>query len=319
MKVSYSKALSLLKSGEPVAIPTETVYGLAGRIDSEATIQKIFQLKNRPAFDPLIVHCLNKKQALLLCSKKNLLFEKLLDHFTPGPLTLVVPKHKSVSPQITAGKTKLGIRIPQHPLTRQLLKDLKVPLAAPSANPYGKVSPVKAEHVLSAFQNKVPVLEGGTCKKGIESTLLELGSKKLFLLRPGLITKKELEIFLEKEGMDYQISSKKSHSDPGGGDFHYQPLVPFYILESSSHKKLTKKEILDFFSKKSAHKKIQELKIFPSSKKTARLLYSQWHDFSKDKNNLIYVRKEQLKKGGLWDAINNRIEKASSKTIVIKK
>jgi len=178
MKVSYSKALSLLKKGELVAIPTETVYGLAGRIDSEATIKKIFQLKKRPSHNPLIVHCFDKKQALSLCLKKTLIFKELLECFTPGPLTLLVEKNNKVSHSITAGKKTVGLRIPQHPLSRKLLKDLKVPLAAPSANPYGKMSPVSADHVLSAFHNKVPVLDGGFCEKGIESSLLQIGKNK---------------------------------------------------------------------------------------------------------------------------------------------
>ena len=314
MKVSYSKALQLLKAGEPLAIPTETVYGLAGRIDSEKTIQKIFQLKKRPLFNPLIVHCLDKKQALSLCSKKSLILEELLNHFTPGPLTVLVEKNKKISDRITAGKKTVGLRIPKHPLTRKLLKDLKIPLAAPSANPYGKVSPVNANHVLSAFKNQVPVLDGGACEKGLESTILQIGKKNLLLLRSGMITKKELEDFLHKKKLPFQIRYKTERLQPGGADFHYQPLVPFYIIET----KKTDQEILDFLSKKHPHKKIKELKIFSSSQKTAKLLYSQLHRFSKDKENLIYLQKSKLKKRGLWKAIENRLEKASSKIIQIK-
>ena len=308
MKVSYTKALSLLKAGELVAIPTETVYGLAGRIDSEKAIQKIFQVKKRPAFDPLIVHCFDKASALSLGFKKSPLLEELLDHFTPGPLTLLIEKNKKVSDLITAEKKTVGLRLPQHPLTRRLLKDLKIPLAAPSANPYGKVSPVSANQVLSAFKNKVPVLDGGVCEKGLESTILQISPKKLFLLRPGMITKKELETFLYKKKLPYQISYKTEKFQPGGANFHYQPSVPFYMIET----KKPKQDILEFLSKKEPHKKIQELKIFPSSQKTAKFIYSQLHEFSKDKKNLIYVQNTKLKQGGLWDTIRNRLEKASS-------
>ena len=317
MKISYSKALSLLKAGEPVAIPTETVYGLAGRINSEKAIQKIFQLKKRPLFNPLIVHCFDKPSALSLISKKHSLLEKLLDHFSPGPLTILTEKNKNLSPSITAGKKTVGLRIPKHPLTRRLLKDLKIPLAAPSANPYGKISPVSADHVLSAFKNKVPVLDGGVCEKGLESTILQIDQKSIFLLRPGMITKKDLEVFLHKNKLTYKVSYKKANFQPGSASFHYQPSVPFYIIESTKQR-LAKQEILNFLSKKHPKKIIKELKIFSSSQKTSRLIYSQLHEFSKDKKNLIYVQKSKLKKGGLWDAIINRLEKASSKTLQMK-
>lgn len=319
MRVSYSKALSLLKAGQVVAIPTETVYGLSGRVDSEKAVSKIFQLKKRPFSNPLIVHCFDKKQALSLYAKKsdlkkNKLLEELLDRFTPGPLTILVEKNKKLSPLITGGKKRVGIRVPRHPLTRRLLKDLKIPLAAPSANLYGKVSPVSADHVLSAFKNKVPVLDGGLCSGALESTILEIKKGDLFLVRPGMITKEELEAFFKKRSLPYQISYKKELLQPGGAVAHYQPLVPFYMIESGK----SKREILAFLSKKHPHKKIKELKIHPSSKKTAQGIYTQLHELSKDKESLIYLQKKKLKKGGLWEAVRNRLEKASSKTILIK-
>ena len=317
MKVSYSKALSLLRAGELVAIPTETVYGLAGRIDLNKTIQKIFQIKKRPLVDPLIVHCFDGQEALSLCSKRTSLLEELLEYFTPGPLTLLAEKNNRISSLITAGKKTVGLRIPKHPLTRRLLKDLKIPLAAPSANLYGKLSPVSADHVLSAFKNKVPVLDGGVCEKGLESTILQVDQKKLLLIRPGIITKKELEDFLDQKKLPFQVSYKEDVFQPGGASSHYQPLVPFYIIDSGEKKLMNKREILSFLSKKYPHKNIRELKIFSSSKKTAKLIYSQLHELSKDKKNLIYLQKTKLKKGGLWDTIRNRLEKASSKTIQI--
>ena len=152
MKVSFDTALSILQSGGVVAVPTETVYGLAGRVDCETAIQKIFYLKKRPFFKPLIVHCYNKTQALSYVSNPHFLLEKLWDRFSPGPLTLIAKKNKKISALLTGGRDTVALRIPQSPLTRKLIQKLGVPLAAPSANLYGKVSPVRAEHVYSLLK-----------------------------------------------------------------------------------------------------------------------------------------------------------------------
>ena len=282
-KVSYQQALDLLNKGEVVALPTETVYGLAGRIDCEKALKKIFQLKKRPLFDPLIVHCYNKNQALSYLSQKYPLIEKLFDEFTPGPLTLVAKKNNKISPLITAKKTTVALRIPKHPLIRKILKQLKAPLAMPSANPYGKVSPVNSQHVLSSFKNKVPVLEGGICQKGLESTIIKIqpSKKKLLILRPGMITKENLENFLIKNSISFKVEYHKDRFQPGGGLSHYKPPAPFYIIESQK----TEKEIQPFLSKKFPNKNLKKLPLSLSSQKTARQLYSHLRQLSQDKKN----------------------------------
>ena len=130
--VTYTQALELLKKGEVVALPTETVYGLAGRIDSQKTLEKIFHVKNRPFFDPLIVHCYDKHQARQYVEETSPLVEKLWDAFSPGPLTLVLRKNSRILPLITAHQDTVALRIPRHPLMRRILKDLQVPVAAPA-------------------------------------------------------------------------------------------------------------------------------------------------------------------------------------------
>ena len=308
--VSWKKALRLLKAGELVALPTETVYGLAGRIDCEKTLKKIFQLKKRPLFDPLIVHCYNKEQALSYLSQTNPLAEKLFDDFTPGPLTLVAKKNNKISPLITAGKSTVALRIPKHPIIRKVLKQLPVPLAMPSANPYGKASPVSSQHVLSSFKNKVPVLEGGNCQKGLESTIIKIdfSKKKILILRPGIITKEALKKFLIKHKKNFKVEYKKERFQPGGSSSHYKPDVPFYIIESQK----TEKEIQQFLSKKFPKQILKNLKFSLSSQKTARQLYSQLRQLSKNKKNIIYAQKKAHQKSGLWVAVWNRLEKASS-------
>ena len=309
-KVSYQQALHLLNKGEVVALPTETVYGLAGRIDCERALKKIFQLKKRPLFDPLIVHCYNKKQALSHLSQKQPLIEKIFDEFAPGPLTLVAKKNHKIPSLVTAGKTTVALRIPKHPALRKILKQLSVPLAMPSANPYGKISPVSAQHVLSSFKNKIPVLDGGVCQKGLESTIIKIypSKKKLLILRPGMITKEDLENFLIKNSIRFKVEYHKDQFQPGGGSSHYKPPAPFYIIDSQK----TEKEVRQFLSKKFPNKNLKKLSLSSSSQKTARQLYSHLRQLSQDKKNIIYALKKSHQKSGLWKTIWNRLEKAAS-------
>ena len=328
MKVNFDKALSLLQSGGVVAIPTETVYGLAGRIDSEKALKKIFQLKKRPAFNPLIVHCHNKSQALAHSLQKHALLEKLWDRFSPGPLSLIVQKSPKISSLITGGRDTVAIRIPKTSLTRKLIQKLGVPLAAPSANPYGKVSPVRAEHVLSFFKNRVPVLDGGPCQKALESTILSIDFKNqvLRIVRPGILTKRQIENFLIQEGLSFKVSYHKELFWPGASVSHYKPLVPFYIVQSEK----SPLEIKKYLSKKYPKRRVKELKLLRSAQKSARQLYLQLIKFSKDKKNLIYVQKKSEPKdtqvpnsdnrkdmGTLWITIWDRLEKAASKSLRI--
>ena len=309
-KVKFKEAVSLLLSGKIVALPTETVYGLAGRIDQEKTLEKIFSLKKRPLFDPLIVHCYDKKQALKYVSDDSSFMEMLFDFFSPGPLTVIANKNQKISSLITAGKATVALRIPQHPLIRKVLKNLPVPLAVPSANLYGKVSPVSASHVLSSFDKTVPVLDGGKCKQCLESTIVfpDIKKKKLFILRPGMVTKENLESFLNKKRPDFAVEYKKDTFQPGGQTSHYRPEVPLYILET--HKK--EQEIKAFLSKKFPKKKLKNLKLESSPQNTARLLYSRLRQLSRKKENLIFIQKTKRQRGGLWETIWNRLSKASS-------
>ncbi len=310
-KVNFKEALSLLIEGHVLALPTETVYGLAGRIDNKKTIEKIFSLKKRPFFDPLIVHCFDKKQALSYLSQEKDFVEGLFDFFSPGPLTVVAQKNKKISPLITAGQATVALRIPQHPLMRKILRQIKIPLAVPSANVYGKVSPVRADHVLAGFKQKVPVLDGGPCKKGIESTIVcpDSQKKKLFILRPGIITKRQLGFFLKKNQIDFELEDKKDPYQPGGQKSHYKPPSPLYIIETQK----TEREIRAFLLKKFPNKTLKKLKLESDPKKSARFLYSRLRPASKTRKSVLFVQKTKKQSGGLWPAIWDRLNKASSK------
>jgi len=176
------KAIQLLASGNCVAIPTETVYGLAANALNTDAVAKIFQLKNRPQTNPLIVHCGSIEQVERYVSEFPPLAMKLAKKFWPGPLTLLLPKNDKIPDQITAGSNRVGVRIPNHSLTLKLLQKVDFPLAAPSANKYGSVSPTCAQHVKIQFENAPFILDGGPCSVGIESTIvgLEEASRKLY-------------------------------------------------------------------------------------------------------------------------------------------
>ena len=195
--VNLKRLATVLKGGDLVAVPTETVYGLAADATNQSACKKIFTAKNRPSEDPLIVHVHSLEQAHGL-AQWNETAHQLADRFWPGPLTLVLPKKASVSDVITAGLDSVAIRMPSHPVFRSLLQTVKVPLAAPSANPFGYMSPTSSAHVKSGLDGKIPaILEGGQSAIGVESTILDIrNGESPVLLRPGGVTSTELRKIL---------------------------------------------------------------------------------------------------------------------------
>ncbi|MCY4512764.1 MAG: L-threonylcarbamoyladenylate synthase [Bdellovibrionales bacterium] len=308
--VTYDQALSLLKEGEVVALPTETVYGLAGRIDSQKTLEDIFHVKRRPFFDPLIVHCYDISQAKQYVEEIPFLAEKLWRKFSPGPLTLVLKKNSRVSPLITAHQDTVALRIPRHPLMRQILRDLEIPLAAPSANMFGHVSPTRANHVLTSFQGKVPVVDGGICEEGLESTIAQPLGKQLIILRKGSLSKEEIQNFLTAKNVSCTVSFKSNKFIPGGQKSHYAPSVPLYIVEYFSTG-TTERVLKERFPDRS----IKYLCLNSKPELAARSLYHDLRKLSRDKKTIICVQKTPEKKGGLWDAIWDRLEKASTEIL----
>jgi L-threonylcarbamoyladenylate synthase len=193
------RARDLLRNGDVVAIPTETVYGLAASIASHDGLKKIFALKERPFFDPLIVHVASFEQAKSVVSEFPPLADFLTRWFWPGPLTVVLPKASNIDPVITSGLETVAVRYPAHPLAQDLIRLVGSPLAAPSANKFGRTSPSTASHVRSEFKGSpLLVLDGGPCEVGLESTVLTIaktpeGADQIRILRPGGITAEAIE------------------------------------------------------------------------------------------------------------------------------
>ena len=317
--ISFDTACRIINKGGVVAIPTETVYGLAGSVFSESALKKIFQIKKRPLFNPLIVHCSDARQMSQFHNVDNPLLKKMILHFSPGPLTFILSKTKMVHPLITAGQVKVGLRIPQHPLTLKLIKNTTA-LCAPSANLFGQLSPTRAEHVYDIFKGAVPVLDGGECKVGIESTVLEPDFKNnlLNILRPGLISKEDLQKWLKKEkqkGWTVQFSS--SLLSPGQLKKHYRPAVPLVIIEVQNVSTPTKKEVMRYLCRFFPEKHFKKLTLKKSTALSARTLYHEMNILSQNLSHVIYVIKSSKNKGASWDAIWNRLDKACSRRIVL--
>lgn len=240
--IDLKMAQNLLTHDEVVAIPTETVYGLAGLIGSDIALKKIFITKERPFFDPLIVHVHCLEQAKSLCEHWSTSAEILAKNFWPGPLTLVLPKNKNlVSDLITSGLPTVGLRMPAHPLTLELLQSLPSPLAAPSANKFKQTSPSEAAHVLKGLPG-VPVIDGGPCQVGLESTIVQIISENksqsevtLQILRPGMIGQQQIKEALNQnfKSIIFEYESVMNTMAPGMMKDHYCPKLPLILCFSS--------------------------------------------------------------------------------------
>lgn len=322
-----------LKQGDIVAIPTETVYGLAGRVDSEQAIRKIFSIKERPFFDPLIVHVKDISQAKGLVLHWGKASEILANAFWPGPLTLVLPKnpHK-VSDLITSGLGNVGIRLPKHPQALEVLKELGVPLAAPSANRFGRTSPSRAEHVLSEFGEELFILDGGPCDVGIESTVLWVGESSeitsLSILRPGKITETQIQAVLDREKIPYNFTHVSTKSSPGHMQHHYMPDKPLIWVEGEfSEEEISEKTTERFqkipdevdgvkIKKSLKYNKGQVLQFSMDPILAARQLYSELRLKSEMECDFIIFKKEEHQFGEMWGAFLDRLSKASSLKLV---
>lgn len=229
------KAVAFLKRGELVAIPTETVYGLAADASNPEAIAKIFKAKNRPADHPVILHISDPKQVADWAYVAANDLSILADAFWPGPLTLILPKKPSVSPLITGGQATIGIRMPDHAVALEIISKLKMPVVAPSANIYTRTSPTTAQDVLQTLNGRIAaVIDGGACSVGLESTILDLSRAKPQILRPGAITRQMLENVLEKA-----VEEPLRHTAKVAGNVsvHYQPKKKVRLIPTAELQK----------------------------------------------------------------------------------
>lgn len=219
---TLDRAVGILRNGGIVAFPTETVYGLGAAVFNEKAIARVFEVKGRPRFDPLIVHVSNPDQLPLLVDHIPSAAQALIEQFWPGPLTLVLPKALRVSDLVTAGLSTVAVRMPRHPLALELIERTGMPIAAPSANPFGYVSPTTAEHVVRHLGTRIDmVLDGGPCAVGVESTVLSLVGPRPAILRAGGIAREDIERVIG-DIIDNSIASGRPTA-PGQTPSHYSP------------------------------------------------------------------------------------------------
>ena len=351
---NLSPALDALKKGLLVAIPTETVYGLAGNAESIESVAKIFAAKDRPTFDPLIVHVSPKLHTLESLAKAQLIdFEKisphsqkilarLLNEFWPGPLTVLFPKGRKIPDLVTSGLETVAIRMPAHPVAQRLLNELDFPLAAPSANRFGKISPTKASHVLEELGDRISyVIDGGDCEIGIESTVIRVVDQGIDILRPGKISLASIELAIQKAdpnglSKNFRINYVNQHLDtaapaaPGMLAQHYSPRKPMFISREGKHsedlhalattEKQSKVSILlaqkgDDFLKLAANLfnigEVLSLSASGDSIEAARNLFSHMRLLDDNTDKLIIAELPNTN-FGLWHAVKDRMRRAST-------
>jgi L-threonylcarbamoyladenylate synthase len=296
---ALSQAAEIIRGGGLVAFPTETVYGLgAHALDGEA-VGRIYRAKERPFANPLIVHVADEAMARSLVREWPPLAERLAKRFWPGPLTLVLRKAEIVPNLVTAGLDSVGIRIPSHPVALALIRRAGVPIAAPSANRFTQVSPTTAQHVANGLGDRVDlILDGGATEVGIESTVVSLRRTPPAILRPGMISKSDLEA---ATGVSWDCEEDKPHiveepaESPGQHPKHYSPRTPFYVLAASA-------------SVPAGQGKLLELPTDP--KRYARELYAALHAADQEGWQWIAVRRPPDTVE--WAGILDRLKRASA-------
>ena len=311
---NLEKAKNLLLAGGVVGMPTETVYGLAASIDQDAGIRKIFSIKRRPFFDPLIVHICDRSQLDGVIADWPPIADCLTRHFWPGPLTIVLKKSPKLNPLITAGLNSVGVRMPSHAMALALIKHVGTPLAAPSANLFGETSPTHPKHVQKSFP-EVLVLDGSSTDLGIESTVVSiLDNSKVEILRPGMIDASQIEDVLRQDSFNVPVTmALKSGTAPGQLEHHYAPKKPFAYFSATMKQSLEKGK-----AAATAHFKIEcgdpiELKLDADPRIAARSLYEKLHALGESDASFIYFHYDSNRsETKYWDAIEDRLVKAAS-------
>lgn len=313
---NISQAVHALNQGELVAIPTETVYGLAGSAFNEQAIQKIFQLKNRPTCNPLILHTHCISEVSKFVKEIPPIAFKLAEAFWPGPLTLLLPKKSIIPHSVTSGSHLVAVRIPNHNVTLDLLKQLEFPLVAPSANPYTRISPTNSKMVDDYFGDALPcILEGDICSKGIESTIVGFHENAPVIYRQGAISVDAIEFIAGKSKVLATKSEKVT--TPGMSPVHYAPRTSFQIVDGLSNFIVQNPNLnigvlaLGKLEINQQNIRIIHLSITGDLEEASANLYKSMYDL--DGMNLDCIIIEKFPEIGIGKSLNDRIQRASFK------
>jgi L-threonylcarbamoyladenylate synthase len=317
---NIERAVATLRAGEVIGLPTETVYGLAADASNTNAVAKIFAMKGRPADHPLIVHLANASDARAWASEWPDTAEKLANAFWPGPMTLIVKRAKHVRDAVTGGQDTVGLRVPSHPVAQRVLQAFEGGLAAPSANKFGHVSPTSAQHVASEFaDDELLILDGGACDVGVESTIIDVSGKTPRILRPGRVRAHEIERVLSQPLVN--LTAKATTNVPrvsGSLDSHYAPRKTTVMLEGDAleifldaSRDAGKRVGLIFHSSRFAKAKANE-RVALSHESAAQFehdIYAALRKLDESRIDLIAIETPPM--GSDWDAVNDRMRRAS--------
>lgn len=315
------EAVTLLDAGELVAVPTETVYGLAANALNAEAVQKIYTAKGRPAHNPVIVHVASIEMARQCVARWSDEADRLARDYWPGPLTLVLPKAQVIPDVVTAGGNTVGVRLPLHPFMRKVIEQCGFPLAAPSANPANQVSPTTAEHVLDGLNGRIPlIIDAGPTSVGIESTVLDLSGANIRILRPGMVSARQIERTLGRALSSGPNDSAQLKS-PGLLQKHYSPRARLIVTSWKNEVELGDQVKTIGINPEAVHVIAYEripqtnpfgrVAIIPHDEDAyARALYAELHRSDQLGASLIVV--ERPPAGPEWEGIHDRLKRASA-------
>lgn len=296
-----ARAAALIRQGELVAFPTETVYGLGANALDARAVRRVFEIKGRPPASPLIVHVSSIGMARGLAKEWPAQAEELARRYWPGPLTLVLPKTAQIPDEVTAGLPTVGIRMPAHPVALALIESADLPIAAPSANRFTQLSPTTAEHVRQAFGGELKmILDGGPTEVGIESTVVSFVEDEPVLLRPGMIVLPGIRRAADP--------TEGAHASPGQHPKHYSPRTPLFLVENGAIPAAGRGVYVGWRDASRAEKSVPP----PSeAHEYAARLYSLLHEL--DRENWDWIAVEKPPEGPEWAAIHDRLQRAAAR------
>ncbi|HEY3863665.1 MAG TPA: L-threonylcarbamoyladenylate synthase [Verrucomicrobiae bacterium] len=320
-KRAVARAAELLRAGELVALPTETVYGLAANAFDAEAVRRIYTAKGRPSDNPIIVHVASAAMARRCAAEWPAAADKLAAAFWPGPLTLVLPRSEEIPDEVSAGGGTVGVRWPSHPLMQAVIHACGFPLAAPSANRSNEISPTAAAHVRKSLGARIPlIIDGGPCQVGLESSVLDLASARPRLLRPGMIGCQTLEAVLGLGAIENGGAGDEVARSPGLRPRHYSPKARLAVLRWSSEADLARQAAAFGFAREKIHivsyhciplrEPFGRVAVIPPDAEAfARALYAELHRCDEEGAELIIV--ESPPAGDEWRAISDRLQRAS--------
>jgi L-threonylcarbamoyladenylate synthase len=326
-----SQAAQLLRDNEVVAFPTETVYGLGANACSDMAVRKIYEAKGRPSDNPLIVHIASINKLDEIVKDIPAYAYKLIDEFWPSPLTLILPKKgDKLSTLVTAGLDTVGVRMPDHPVALTLIREADVPIAAPSANQSGKPSPTHASHVYHDLNGKISgIVDGGTTGVGVESTVVDCTTTVPTILRPGGVTKEQLEAVIGEVKLDQAlIEDGHAPKSPGMKYTHYAPNAPVIVVKGQlpflqelvDHYQIEGKKVGVLTTEENSLRLRANKVIACGSRSNLQTVAAQLYDVLRkfDEEDIDLILSESFPQDGVGEAIMNRLLKAAGNNMIIE-